>query len=208
MNNNNNNNNNNPEIFLTVRKVWSHLPHDLVGGIHTHGLVPFLQSINKTSTQEHVWMGGIHALPWMVDYVIQNHQEELQQSNNKLVCIVIPSGDPRLELFHQFITAPGPYTGYVNPAVSPSIVPVYAEDTVESPTNVILDFLANAPPHPTSVVPLLTEEQKRERRREWQQRSYQRSEANQCSFSKENCKKLKTWRCNGMCWKYYKQSLK
>ena len=43
---------------------------------------------------------------------IKNHPKLLQKSDNKLVCIVIPSGDPRLDLFHQF-GAPGRYKDYV-----------------------------------------------------------------------------------------------
>ena len=106
-------------------------------------------------------MGGAHALCWMAGYVIKNHPE-LLQGDNKLVCIVIPSGDPRLDLFHQF-GAPGRYKDYVNPVKSPFIVPVFAKDTVEFPANLIPHFLANAPEHPTSVVPLLTKEEKLER---------------------------------------------
>ena len=99
----------NPENFHTLTEVSSHLPPNLAGGIHKWGLVP-LQSILKRSKKENVWMGGLHSLDWMIGYVIANHQEELQKCGNKLVCIIIPSGDPRLDLFHQF-GAPGPYTG-------------------------------------------------------------------------------------------------
>ena len=123
-------------------------------------------------------MGGVHALCWMAGYVIKNHPE-LLQGDNKLVCIVIPSGDPRLNLFHRF-TAPGPYTGYVNPVISPFIVPVSAKDTVLFPANAIPRFIATAPYHPT-VVPLLTEEQKREHYLA-SQRSYNQSDARQCTF--------------------------
>ena len=109
----------NKETFHTLRKVLSHLSPDLPCGIHEHGLVP-LQSIEKDLNQwaqENVWMGALHALPWMVGYVIENHQEELQQCDHKLVCIVIPRGDKRLDLFRRF-TTPSPYTGYVNPAIT------------------------------------------------------------------------------------------
>ena len=163
----------NPENFHTLREVPRHLPHNLAGGIHRWGLMP-LQSILKASKKENVWMGGLHSLDWMIGYVIANHQEELQKCGNKVVCIIIPSGDPRLNLFHRF-TAPGPYTYYVNPVISPCIVPVSAEDTVElNVANAIPRCIANVPHHPT-VVPLLTEEQKRERK------------AKQCSFG--DCEK-------------------
>ena len=150
--------------YHTRRTVSRHLPPNLAGGIHKWGLVP-LQSILKSSKKENVWMGGVHSLDWMVGHVIKDHPE-LLQGNNKLVCIVIPSGDPRLDLFHQF-GAPGCYKDYVNPVKSPFIVPVFVKDTVEFPANLIPHFLANAPHHPT-VVPLLTEEQKRERRLAYQ----------------------------------------
>ena len=98
--------------FSQVEKIFvaSHLPLDLAGRIHLHGLVP-LQSIDKTlggASQKYVWMGGLHALCWMVGYVIKNYQKLLQQSDNKLFCIFIPRGNPRLEQFYQF-TAPGIY---------------------------------------------------------------------------------------------------
>ena len=125
--------------------------------------------ILKSCEQEHVWMGGLRALCWMVGYVIENHQEALQQCGNKLVCIIISSGNPRLDLFHWF-TAPGPYTGYVNPARSPSIVPVFAEDTILFPANAIPRFITKAPHHSTSVVSLLTEEEKLERARYYRQK--------------------------------------
>ena len=85
--------------FHKYRRFLFHLALDLAGGIHLHGLVP-LQSIEKNlggAAQEYVWMGGLHALCWMVAYVIKNHPKLLQKSDNKLVCIVIPSGNPRLE---------------------------------------------------------------------------------------------------------------
>ena len=198
----------NPANFYTRRKVSRHLPPNLAGGIHKWGLVP-LQSRLKSSDQEHVWMGGVHALCWMAGYVIKNHPE-LLQGDNKLVCIVIPSGDPRLDLFHQF-GAPGRYKDYVNPVKSPFIVPVFAKDTVVFPFNLIPHFLANAPHHPT-VVPLLTVEQKRERGRAYQrsyaqqhreqQRSYRKSKANQCSFS--DCERQGNY--NGMCSKHHQET--
>ena len=49
----------------------------------------------------------------MVAYVIENQQEELQYCDNQLVCIVIPRGDPRLDLFHQFGVRSA-YTRFVN----------------------------------------------------------------------------------------------
>ena len=73
------------------------------------------------------WVVLLHALDWMIGCVIANHQEELQKCGNKLVCIIIPSGDQRLDLFRRF-TAPGPYTAYVNPVISPFIVPVSAKE--------------------------------------------------------------------------------
>ena len=154
--------------FSQVEKsfVASHLPLDLAGRIHLHELVA-LQSIDKTlggASQKYVWMGGLHALCWMVGYVIKNHQKLLQQSDNKLVCIVIPRGNPRLEQFYQFTAPSLYYTDYVNQVRSPTIVKVYAKDTVEFPANAIQDFLAYAPRHPTSVVPLRTKEQKREQK--------------------------------------------
>ena len=175
-----------------------------------------LQSILKESKKANVWMGGLHALDWMIGYVVANHQEELQKCGNKLVCIIIPSGDPRLNLFHRF-TAPGPYTGYVNPVISPFIVPVSAKDTVElNAANAIPRFIANAPQHPTSVVPLLTEEQKREHylasQRSYNEanrergRAYQRasiqSEANQCTF--RDCRRQ--GRFSGMCSKHHQEN--
>ena len=75
-------------------------------------------------------MGGLHALCWMVAYVIENRPELLQESDNKLVCIVIPSSNPRLKQFHQF-TAPGPYTDYVNPGTSLTIVKVYLKNSLQ-----------------------------------------------------------------------------
>jgi hypothetical protein len=197
--------------FHTRRKVSRHLPPDLAGGIHKWGLVP-LQSKLKSSEQENVWMGGVHSLDWMAGHVIKDHPE-LLQGNNKLVCIVIPSGDSRLDLFHQF-GAPGPYTGYVKPVISPFIVPVFAKDTVEFPANWIPHFLAYAPHHPT-VVQLLTEEQKLERGRAYQRsynRLYRSIEANrererayQRSYDQEHgcfiveCEKQKQHDCLGMC---------
>ena len=148
----------NKEKFHTGRKVSSHLSPDLPGGIDVHGLVP-LQSIDKESEQENVWMGAIHAVLWMAGHVIKNQAEELEQSDNQLVCIVIVPGDPRLDLFRQF-GAKSRYTDYVNPVTSPSIVKVFGEDTVLFPANAIPRFMAIAPEHP-SVVPLLTEEEKR-----------------------------------------------
>ena len=100
----------------------------------------------------------------MVGYVIKNHQKLLQQSDNKLVCIVIPRGNPRLEQVNQFTAPSLYYTDYVNQVRSLTIVKVYAKDTVEFPANAIPDFLAYAPRHPTSVVPLRTKEQKREQK--------------------------------------------
>ena len=177
----------NKEKFHTRRKVSSHLSPDLIGGIHKHGLVP-LQSIDKESEQENVWMGAVHAVPWMASHVIENQAEELQLCDNQLVCIVIPGGDERLDQFQQF-GAPGPYTGYVKPVTSSSIVKVFGEDTVGFPANAVPDFIANAPHHP-SVVPLLTEEQKLERGRAYQ-RSYseanrERGRAYQRSYSEAN----------------------
>jgi len=128
--------------FHTFRSVSSHLSPDLIGGIHQHGLVP-LQSIEKDLNEwadENVWMGALHAVPWMVGHVIENQQEELQQCDNQLVCIVIPRGDPRLDLFHQF-GAPGWYKDYVNPVKSPFIVLVSGEDTVGFPANAIPQFI-------------------------------------------------------------------
>ena len=46
-------------------------------------------------------------------------------------------------------------------------------DTVEFPTNAIPDFLAYAPCHPTSIVPLRTEEQKREKQKLVYDQSYE-----------------------------------
>ena len=97
-------------------------------------------------------MGGLHALTQMVAYVIENRPELLQKSDNKLVCIVIPRGDPRLEQFQQY-TTPGPYTDYVNPVVSSTPVKVYLEDTGEFDADAISKFLLYAPDH-GSVVPL------------------------------------------------------
>ena len=55
-----------------------------------------MQSITKKLdrwAKAFVWMGGLHALTWMVAYVIENRPELLQKSDNKLVCIVISRGD-------------------------------------------------------------------------------------------------------------------
>ena len=164
-------------------------------------------------------MGGLHALCWMIAYVIENRPELLQESDNKLVCIVIPSGDRRLDLFHQF-GAPGRYKDYVKPVKSPFIVPVFAKDTAVFPVNLIPHFLANAPHHPT-VVLLLTEEQKRERRLAYQQsersrawreqnreplrvyaNSYNQSEANHCTF--RDCERQR--RFSGMCRKHHQET--
>ena len=156
----------NKEKFHTLRSISSHLSPDLPGGIHQNG---FEKALNQWA-EENVWMGALRAVPWVVGYAIKNQQQELQQCDNQLVCIVIPRGDPRLDLFHQF-GAPGWYKDYVNPVKSPFIVPVFWEDTVGFPANAIPQFIADAPEHPTSVVPLQTEEQKLERSRAYQ-RSY------------------------------------
>ena len=89
------------------------------------------------------------------------HPKLLQKSDNKLVCIGIPSGNPWQEQFHQF-GASGAFKDYVNPVRSPTIVKMYSTDMVEfCPANAIPHFLAYAPPLP-NVVPFLTAEQKRE----------------------------------------------
>ena len=85
-------------------------------------------------------MGGLHALCWMVAYVIENHPKLLQKSDNKLVCIVIPRGNQQLEQFHQF-GAPGSYKDYVNPVRSPTIVKVYSKDIVAFDADTIPHFL-------------------------------------------------------------------
>ena len=65
----------------------------------------------------------------MAAYVIENKPELLQKFDNKLACIVIPHGNPRLEQFLQQFTAPSPspYSDYVNPIVSSTVVKVYSK---------------------------------------------------------------------------------
>ena len=79
---------------------FPNLSLNLEGEICCHGLCP-LQSITKNLDQGAralVWMGGVHhTVPWMVTYVIENKPELLQKSGNKLVCIVIPCGNPKLD---------------------------------------------------------------------------------------------------------------
>ena len=76
----------------------SHLPLDLAGRIHLHGLVP-LQSIEKRWVEQHKnnmfgWVVSMHFAGWLLMHEIKNHPKLLQKSDNKLVCIGIPSGNP------------------------------------------------------------------------------------------------------------------
>ena len=107
------------------------------------------------------------------------------------------------------------YCKGVHPVAASTPVRMYPKDTVDEfyPNN-IPNFLGHAPLHP-DVVPLLTEEQERERGRVYQrsysqqhreqgqayQLSYNQSKAKQCSFS--DCKKQGQFK--GICAKHHKE---
>ena len=125
------------------------------------------------------WMVGLHGADWGIGHVIKNqgvHDDEMY------VCVAIMAGDDRLSQYTQYYIEGSAYCKALHPVVASTPVRVYPKDTVEFYPNNIPDFLANAKPHP-SVVPLLTEEEKRERK---------------VCFIVE-CEKHKQHGCLGMC---------
>ena len=190
---------------INEEEYYPHNYGNLAGGICEHGLIP-LQPRTKNfggHAKAYGWMVGLHGADWGIGHVIKNHGV---RDDEKLVCVAIMAGDDRLSQYTQYYIKGSPYCKALHPVVASTPVRVYPKDTVEFYPNNIPDFLANAKPHP-SVVPLLTEELKRERKLAYG-RNYYQSEANRYTFSNEHCNKRKRWRCNGMCREHYRQSLK
>ena len=140
---------------------------------------------------------GLHGADWGIGHVIKNQGV---RDDEKLVCVAIMAGDDRLSQYTQYYIEGSAYCKAVHPVVASTPVRVYPKDTVEFYPNNIPDFLAKAKAHP-SVVPLLTEEQKRERKLAYQ-RTYNQSDARQCTF--RDCDRQ--GRFSGMCSKHHQEN--